>query len=151
MRRFIVVLASLVVLLTFAPVASAADQGSCANPNVAVRMWENRKYDYSDNNDSWWAICGGAIQINDFSTIAHTLPGDCKAGIFSSSTWNDCISSFTVWLPSSSWRLCIYGNAGYTTVLANQAGPLAGSRFDFNDFANDGASSARIRYLISTC
>lgn len=152
-----VILSTLAVMFTFAPVVLAGTQGSCSPGGSAgsVRVWENSTGDSSDGNDSWWAVCNSASGWTDLNVSPiFSLPGHCQ-GAFGNSNWNDCISSYTVWLPGSTWRLCLYGQKDYNTlypVITNKVGPISGVRYNIpSGQGNDGTSSLRIRYLSTGC
>lgn len=58
------------------------------------------------------------------------LPGNCKAVGFDSVTWNDCVSSVSVWLPAGQ---CIdfFKNADGSGNMNNTVqGPANGVRFN---------------------
>ena len=113
--------------------AFAGTQGSCLSSDTSkLRLWENVINDTQDGNDTYWK-CGNDTDLNNDS---HTLPGDCKGTILSSTTWNDCVSSVSVWVPSG-WCVSFYRNAGYDASMPNDTiqGPASGTRInlDYND------------------
>lgn len=127
----LVVLVLLVV--AFPGLVSAGTQGGCvAGDDSKVRLWENVIGDTQDNNDSYWK-CGDDSDLNNDS---HTLPGDCKGTVLNSTTWNDCVSSVSVWVPAG-WCVSFYRDAGYNFIMANNTiqGPAVGVRFNlqYND------------------
>lgn len=151
MKRLCISLFAVIVLLfSLTPVALAGTQGSCTpSSNVSLRLWENEIGDTSDGNDTLWLICNHTAPIgnSNLNNIDHTLPGECKGPLgIGSSTWNDCVNSFTIWgLGSSSWHLCFYQNEGYDTSHYSVInGPLPnGTRQDF-PFFQDQISSIKV-------
>lgn len=151
MRRARILFAAL-VLATAMPLGGsstvlAATQGSCPiGDTTKVRMWENAEGDSSDGNDSVW-LCDSVPNLTD---VSHTPAGDCNRPWPPSGTWNDCISSYTVWVPSG-LRFCVFRDADYTTIVQNKLGPLSGVRFDASPTWNDSASSFRWRSSSQNC
>lgn len=134
------------IVVSAAPVFAAV-QGSCSvSDETKVLLYENESGDTSDGDDRLWK-CGSDT---DLGNDDHTLPGTCKSDGLGRTNWNDCVTSVRIYLPSSSWRLCLYGNAGYAnqnispTVIT---GPEAGVRYDLSP--TDGLSSFKI--TTSTC
>jgi len=120
-------------------IALAATQGSCLSGDTTkFLLWENVIGDTQDNNDNLW-LCSGD---SDLSNNAHTLAGDCKAGFFGSSTWNDCVSSVSVWVPAG-WCANFYKDANQGGNM-NQpvVGPESGLRVNLG--WNDQLSSLTI-------
>ena len=127
------ILASTVALVVLPSVAFAGTQGSCSSSDTSkVRLWENAINDTGDNNDSLWK-CGND---NNLDNDSHTLPGDCKGFFLSATTWNDCVSSVSVWVPAG-WCVNFYRHAGYDGLMPNSTveGPSSGTRINlqYND------------------
>lgn len=100
-RRRLGVVVSVAVLLvgSLPALVLAGTQGTTcgsSSDTSKVRLWENSIGDTGDNNDSNW-LCSSDT---DLSNNDHTLAGNCKAVGFDSLTWNDCVSSVTVYVPS---------------------------------------------------
>jgi hypothetical protein len=155
MRRLLVVLASLALLLTFAPVVSAATQNSCSSSdNLKFKLYENLAGDTSDGDDIlWWC---SAIASN-LANAAHTLPGDCNT-VYQPNpgSWNDCIDSVRVWLPSSLYHACFYANTNYGVLVLDITGPKAGeTRYTFSYGGDttytDHLSSFKYSYALANC
>lgn len=122
-------------------IAVAGTQGSCdGSDSTKVRLWENEESDTSDDNDSVW-VCAAE---NNLAGISHTLPGDCNRPWPPSGSWNDCVSSYTIWVPAGK-RFCLYRDSDYGTVAQNKLGPLTGVRIDLSPTWNDTPSSLRWR------
>lgn len=139
-RKFFVILATLAMVLTFAPTALAGTQGSsCSGDTTQVLLWENSIGDTSDNNDNYWK-CSNDSNLN--SGDDHTLPGDCHATPFNNGNWNDCVSSFTAYIPSG-WYLCFYGNSDYNKLYPYRAYSSAYNGIRTAAPWNDGISSFR--------
>jgi hypothetical protein len=116
---------------------AAGTQGSdCLTDNDKVLLYENGIGDTSDGDDRLWR-CGNTSNLD---AIAHTLPGDCKGFFLSSTTWNDCVSSYRVWVPAG-WHLTFYSHANYGTWFHCLIGPLRGVRFNVPNGWNDTLSS----------
>lgn len=114
-------------------------QGSaCSSTDTSkVLLWENRINDTSDGNDNLWK-CGGDPTLSDDS---HTIAGDCHAGVLNRVTWNDCVDSVTVWVPSG-YSICFYGNSNYSNSFGpHKAGPVSNYRFNLG--VTDGLTSFR--------
>lgn len=85
--------------------------------------------------------------LSDLGALPHEFTYHCARGsIWLEDDWNDCVSSMRVWLPSTSWRVCVYRNVNYQSLdyflSGYQGGTLinaGGSTFD-----NDAASSVRL-------
>lgn len=112
-----------------------------------MRLWENEENDTSDGNDSLWR-CGTAE--DDLADISHTLGGDCNRPWPPSGSWNDCVSSFTLWVPSNR-RFCLYRDADYGTVITTKVGPISNQRFNVGSIYNDTPSSFRFRPSGTSC
>jgi hypothetical protein len=115
----------------------AGTQGSCLSSDTSkVLLWENGIGDTGDNNDNLWK-CGND---NNLDNDAHSLPGDCKGWLFSSTTWNDCVTSVSVWVPAG-WCIGFYKHAGYDGIMALSTiqGPSSGTRINLQN--NDELSS----------
>jgi hypothetical protein len=106
--------------------ALAATQGSCpASDHEKVLLWENQAGDTSDGNDNYWK-CGSDSDLN--SGDGHTLPGDCNARVIPATSWNDCATSVSVWVPDNR-KLCFYAGANYSSREGPIiVGPVSGSR-----------------------
>lgn len=136
-RKILALLAAGAMLLTFAPVVQAGTQGSCNSTDTSkVRLWENGSNDSSDGDDSLW-IC--ATHTN-FSAITHTLPGGCKTSFPLGDSWNDCISSWTVWVPPNS-AACLYKDSFLNNLLWYKTGGSSGVAAYFQNVSSDQASS----------
>ena len=138
MRKLGTILLALVFVLAFAPVASAQDQGSCANPNTdyggaSLRLWENLPTDTSDGNDTVYIFChvGANASFSNLANLSHTPPGGCHSVHYlHGANWNDCVSSATVWLASSLWRACFFIDSGFRRLSYYVTGRQEGSRWD---------------------
>jgi hypothetical protein len=128
------------VLLVFSVgFAFAGTQGNdCVGDTTKVRLWENAIGDTSDGNDSLWKCFNDALLSDD----SHLLPGDCKGAFIPSFTWNDCVSSFTVWIPDGQCFVS-YRESSYGTAQDIIAGPRVGVRFNVVGGTNDTMSSLR--------
>jgi len=113
-------------------IALAGTQGSCLTTDVTkFRLWENVIGDASDNNDTLW-LCTSDTNLDNND---HTLPGDCKAGVFNSPNWNDCVSSVSVWLPAG-WCADFFRDSGQGgNMNMTVQGPVSGTRINlaYND------------------
>jgi hypothetical protein len=142
-----------------AQVQQAGAQGGCAYPQPAgsLQVWENIASDSSDGNDYWWVWCGqsipnGGLVISDLSFADHTLSGYCnrpfpfkpRPGYVDDDDWNDCISSVTVFLPSSLWVICVYQDAGFNGQAWHTNGPKMGARYTLPIGIKDENSSIRM-------
>lgn len=126
-------------------IASAGTQGVCdLRDGSKVRLWENIIDDTQDGNDSLW-LCGNDSDLTD---NYHSLPGLCLATI-SKTNWNDCVSSYTIYVPSGQ-ALCVYMNVGYVKGVFTErfVGPISTSRRDANIITDDHQSS--LRWISST-
>jgi hypothetical protein len=142
-RRVVAVGLSVVLTFVTAPeIALAAVQGSCPSSDpTKVLLWENAIGDTSDGDDRYWKCSSDA----DLSNDDHTLPGNCRSIGFGSSTWNDCVSSVSVWLPAA-YCMNFYIDANYERNMNNTVrGPVSGTRFNLPH--NDALSS----FLIYEC
>lgn len=123
--RIATILAAAILILAamLPPAVLAGTQGAACSPSDTTKVlaWENRVGDTSDGNDALW-VCSSLSQMP-----VHTLPGTCHAGLISPNTWNDCISSVSLWLPSG-WRACFYPWALYDGFLESWPGPYHGER-----------------------
>lgn len=138
-RRLLASVFALAVLLATAGLVFAGTQGSdCSGDTSKVRLWENAVGDTQDNNDTYWK-CSSDTDLGS-SGDNHTLAGDCAATPFGSSTWNDCVSSFTIWVPSGQ-RFCLYADDDYGAFKAQYIGPLSGLRYDVGVGWNDKLTS----------
>lgn len=161
MRKLGTIIAGMAVTATMligafvVPVVLAGTQGSClASDTTKVQLRENMFGDASDNNDVLWK-CGSD---SDLSNDSHTLSGNCQDGVPpGNASWNDCVSSFSVWIPDG-WKFCTFGNANYSAT--NPFGPpydvVIGPRTNYglnitagND--NDDLSSFRWVTMGSSC
>lgn len=127
----------------------AAAQGRCSSQDAAwVNLWENAHGDTADGNDSL-SVCSS---IPDLSKIDHTLPGNCNNGIPGGRpNWNDCVSSWSLFLKTNEYVACIYSNANYFAPSGHPLqvllGPRTGQRYDFIGLGKDDtASSVRILF-----
>jgi hypothetical protein len=148
MKRKLAALASaIVLLLTFAPAVSAGTQNSCSpSDNFKVLLFENVSTSHVDGDDTmWWC----SAQASDLGNAAHNLSGMCYFKLPGlPDNWNDCIDSVSVWLPSSSYRMCFYGYANYGgPVELSIVGPKTGQRYDVSSVYRDSMSSFTWRYL----
>lgn len=134
-RRFgVAIVLSALAIAALPALALAGTQGAAcrdSSDSSKVRLWENSIGDTEDNNDTNW-LCSSDT---DLSNNDHTLPGNCNAVLFDSLTWNDCVSSVTVYLPAGE---CIdfFRNADGTGNMNNTVqGPASGVRFNlpYND------------------
>jgi hypothetical protein len=123
-RTLISLLVALTLLMSVVPVTAAATQyGDCtlaqfnADTNGKTIVYENSVGDTSDNDDRMYQ-CGSA---KDYGTWLHGLPGTCHNGNITGggSTWNDCISSVKVFVPSGKVA-CFYPDANYPHDFAGR-------------------------------
>lgn len=139
-RRLRVAVSTVIAALTVVwlpAIALAGTQGSClSNDTSKFRLWENVLGDTGDDNDTYWKCANDSDLNND----AHSLPGDCKGAFFNSTTWNDCVSSVSVWVPAG-WCANFYRTAGYDNLMSNNTvqGPASGVRINLQN--NDELSS----------
>ena len=93
--------------------AMAATQGPNV-PDSGCRKgpaWENAAGDTSDGNDNYWKC----TSRSDFNVgDDHSLPGDCTARVIPATSWNDCATSISVWVPSGR-KLCVYAGGGWSS------------------------------------
>lgn len=143
-RALLAVALATVMIGLLAGVAFAATQGTeCTSDSSRVRLWENVQNDTQDGDDSYWKC----FSDTDLSNDAHNLPGACKGWIGGNEVWNDCISSYTLWVPSGQ-KFCLYLNSGYSTLGASHTGPIVGQRWDVGAGWNDQLSS--FKWISST-
>jgi hypothetical protein len=103
---------------TLAPVVFADTQGSdCVGDSTVVRLWENPINDTSDGNDSVW-LCDTQSNL---ANISHLPPGNCHSPFFGSTTWSDCVDSYTIRTPTGVW-ICFYKNANYVAFEDSRQG-----------------------------
>ena len=117
-RSLIGVLLGAAFLLSLVPLVFAGTEGSdCSGDSSVVRIWENPINDTSDGDDSKW-FCGSVANL---AVYPHNLPGNCHAPFFGSTTWNDCIDSYTLRTPTG-WWLCFYADANYSHFIDSRQG-----------------------------
>ena len=141
--RLIVLVSGLI--LAFPIVVVAGTQGGCPiRDTTQLRLWENGSGDTSDGNDDL-AVCGN---IANLGSISHSLSGNCnRSPLPGSTTWSKCVSSWSVYLPSSEYVACIYALANYNGLFSWVVGPKSGTRWNFDGLQkNDQAVSVRILY-----
>ncbi len=127
------------LLLVSAPtLVLAGTQGSCGSSDSSkVRLWENVEGETIDGDDSYWQCTNETnLAVGD----DHTLPGDCNRPFPGSTTWNDCVSSITIWVPKGQ-TLCLYGDASHAAFKDAYAGPRSEERHDVGAGWNDALSS----------
>jgi hypothetical protein len=142
-RRVVALSLSFVIaFVTMPQVALAAVQGSCpSNDPTKVLLWENAIGDTTDGNDQYWKCSSDP----DLSDDDHTLPGNCKSIGFGSTSWYDCVSSVSVWLPAG-YCINFYVHSNYIGSMNNTVqGPVSGSRSNLP--SNDALSS----FIIYEC
>jgi hypothetical protein len=128
------------MIVAAAGLALADTQGSnCPSDNERIRLWENVEGDSSDGNDSLWRCGVGSAGLG---TISRVLGGDCNRPWPPSGTWEDCVSSYTVWIPSGR-RVCFYEHDDYTGFRDSTPGPVTAQRHDVGAGWNDRLSSYR--------
>jgi hypothetical protein len=139
--RFVVVLIGVLgLLLPNTTAALAGTQGNCNESDLdTVQLFENVKGVTSDNDDRLWKCSNDSSLAND----DHTLPGTC-AGFGGQPTWNDCVSSYMVFIPSGT-LVCFYRDINYGVILDHRGGPP--ERFDI--LGNDQLSS--LKFLAALC
>lgn len=125
---------------TAVQVVTAGTQGSCAGADTSkVLLWENAIGDTVDGNDNYWKCASdSSLNVGD----DHTLPGDCKGFFLPSTSWQDCVSSYTVWVPAGNC-LIFYRDTNYSADFAVFAGSRANQRFNVPSASNDTLSSFR--------
>ena len=119
----------------------AGTQGaSCGLLQPRVLAYENGIGDTSDGDDRLWICGGGGPSRIDLEQVAHTLPGNCKSGLFGESNWSNCITSAAYWLPVGV-TVCWYrGPHDFdNSWVERETGPYLGARF--NTFESDSYSS----------
>lgn len=121
----------------------AQNQGFCGQITSWVRLWENVAGDTSDGNDTL-LLCNTSQTLY---SINHTLAGECNRIVFpDSSTWDNCVDSWSIFLPNNEWVACAYSEAffgGY--VLSAVVGPKGGNRY--NLAYQDQLTSVRIKHV----
>ncbi len=138
-RLRVAALFSIALLLLSVGIVLADTQGSdCVGDTSKVRLWENSIGDTGDGNDNLWACA----QDTDLTTPDHLPPGSCKGAFLPGPGWNDCISSFTVWVPAGQCFVS-YREAGYGTAQDVVAGPKVGVRINVLGGTNDTMTSFR--------
>lgn len=136
--RLLIGVVGLVTTLMFqsAGLAFAGTQGECSpDDTTKAELWENAIGDTGDNNDILWKCSADS----DLSNDTHVLPGNCANGtIFGGTTWNDCVSSYKVWVDTGVW--CFFRDANYGGFIDHRGGTP--QRFDLG--IQDVLSSLRI-------
>lgn len=94
--------------------------------------------------DDYWKCSDDSTLTDD----SHTLPTDCNATPFGSTTWNDCVSSYTVWVPAG-LHFCLYQDVSYGNLKADHPGPISEIRYDVGVGWNDALSS--FKWVSGTC
>lgn len=135
------------LLLATAGFVWAGTQGSnCIFDSSRVLLWENVIGDSGGENDNYWKCSSDSnLSVND----DHTLPGQCAALIMSD-TWNDCVSSYTVYVPSGQ-KFCLYADDIYRNLKTSHTGPIGGYRYDVGAGWNDQLTSFRWVSSTSSC
>jgi hypothetical protein len=130
-------------LLATPSIAFAQTQGFCGQDTTFVRLWENVAGDTSDGNDSLH-LCNSSQNL---AGINHTLAGECNRTVFpDSSTWDNCVDSWSIFLPSNEWVACAYGETLFGGYVSGAiVGPRTGNRY--NLAAQDYVSSVRIMHV----
>jgi hypothetical protein len=146
-RFVVVIVVALLALFVLPATASAATQGFCPVSDISkVLLWENAIGDTSDGNDALWR-CDA---VPDLSQVAHTPSGNCHSILFGGETWDDCVSSFSLWVPDDQVA-CFYSQPNYQNVVKFVNGshihPIRGTRWDMNP--SDSLSSFRIKPWIA--
>lgn len=152
LRRLLSILAASVMLgasmaIVVPALAMAATQGSCeSDDNNKVKLWENSIGDTSGGNDALWK-CTSDGNLGDDD---HTIAGDCNRPFPEAGNWNDCVSSFTVYV-SANWKLCLYQDSGYDTLKATYFGSLTGTRYDAGALWDDKLTSFSFTQQANNC
>jgi hypothetical protein len=129
MRRFIIsILVAVLTLLPSAQPALGATQGTVCSGTNKILLWENKIFDTSDGNDKYWKCQSFDSNLSTLEDT-HVLPGDCHSVLLNSGTWNDCVSSFTIWLDSAH-VLCLYSNRFWSGHFLTVKGPRPGWRYN---------------------
>jgi len=145
-KKFLTIFLTIIFIALAAPVvlAGTQTQNGCSTDwntdTTKILAWENIIGDTSDGNDNLKICIDANIDLND---IDHTLAGNCHAPFFGSNTWNDCISSVSIWIPAAPWHACFYENTGYSLLRHSFTGPFSGQRFNIS--GNDKISSISMR------
>lgn len=138
-RLFVVLVLQVVLIIGSTGVVAAGTQGTnCSSDTSKVLLYENGIGDTGDNDDRFWR-CADTQLLSAFN---HTLPGDCKGALFGSTTWNDCVSSYQIWIPTG-WHLTFYKDADYNNWYVCYIGPRNGDRVNVVSGANDTLTSFR--------
>ena len=141
LRRLAALFAGCSLLLggAWAPPVLAGQQGFCQGADTSkVILWENAIGDNTDGNDSLWK-CDDDISLVDDQ---HLPAGDCKGFLVGQANWNDCVSSFTVWIPAGKCLL-MYRDTNYRAAFPVMPGPALGVRVNAPALLNDTLSSLR--------
>jgi hypothetical protein len=110
LRRVVVAVlaASLLMPLTATSAFAATQNAACSADAEKLLMWENlTPADTSGGNDNIW-FCGVQASVMP----SHTIAGTCQTLLIQRSTWNDCVSSITIWLPAGR-KVCVYTDVNF--------------------------------------
>jgi hypothetical protein len=134
--------------LAVAPVLAGTQYaGSCSTSMNRWLAYENAIGDSSDGDDRLW-LCNVGSLGGDNLDIDHNLAGICKAPAKINDNWNDCLSSFRVYIVDATRALCIYSGYGYggtksfKIVWSDAVASYRKNLADYN-IASDTASSFR--------
>lgn len=131
---------SILIVTTGAAFAGTQNPGACDGDTSTILLHENGAGDTGDGNDAYW-VCSQKAALE---LVNHTLPGDCSAGILGGSgDWNDCVSSWTIKIPSG-WRACFYRGHDFTYLFKSYAGPITNIRYTMAGTENDVLSSVKM-------
>lgn len=164
-RRLAAAAAALLLLLVFAgPVAAhnkSLNGASCAGTVVGKAWFWGNYNGVNDPNFGNHALvsCGlngyssnlANVTLQDYPALYHCIHGVGLVFGASDGTWNDCISSITVYVENPSYRLCLYTAANYSfsgNVLA-----IVGNVYNYNlpSWMNDQITSLRWRTDAQGC
>jgi hypothetical protein len=124
------------LMTAFVGIVNAGTQGAdCPGDASKVRLYENGIGDTSDNDDRLWRC----TEVANLIGIDH-IPGTCKGFLIGQTTWNDCVSSYQIWIPDG-WHFVLYRDNNYNNWSECRIGPIVGLRF--NVASNDTLTSLR--------
>jgi len=144
-RKLAVILAAGLLILTFAPVTSAAywslHESGCGGYMVNnSACW---KENANGGGDILLLIQGSPTYIDNLGQLSVPAGTTCSGGIFNNGTWNDCLSWVT-WNIGSGYELCGWKDAWETgQLLFRIPGPNVGSN-NLTTSQNDNISSISV-------
>ncbi len=144
MRKLVLLLTLVGLSFTVVPPVLAYTQGSCSGSDPSVfHAYENIIGDQQDFDDDRW-YCSSSTVMG-----LHPIPSFCAGAVLFNDTWDECVSSFSVSVPSGQ-RFCAYRNSSYGgTVFINRTSGIG--RTNLTGSANDAISSFRWISSSSSC